>query len=86
MDRESCHKGGSYRMQGRRAVFLSVHGGGRQVDPLSGKPLELLSYIFVMETVLSHQPCYGFSFTFSVSKTYFVAFLGDIAGILTNMI
>ena len=28
-------------MQGRRAVFLSVHGGGRQVDPLSGKPLEL---------------------------------------------
>ena len=28
-------------MQGRRAVFLSVHGGGRQVAPLSGKPLEL---------------------------------------------
>ena len=28
-------------MQGRRTVFLSVHGGGKQVDPLSGKPLEL---------------------------------------------
>ena len=31
-------------------------------------------------------PCYGFPFTVSVSEKYFVAFLGDIAGILTNMV
>ena len=28
-------------MEGRRAVFLSVQGGGRQVDPVSNKPLDI---------------------------------------------
>ena len=28
-------------IRGRRAVFLSVHGGGRKVDPVSNKMLEL---------------------------------------------
>lgn len=32
-------------VQGRRAVFLSVHGGGKQVDPVSRKTLELGVFI-----------------------------------------
>ena len=32
---------GGEGIRGRRAVFLSVHGGGRQIDPVSGNPLEL---------------------------------------------
>lgn len=31
----------AHGMEGRRAVFLSVQGGGRQVDPVSNKPLDV---------------------------------------------